>query len=98
MKKANQLPGLIRRSFTTRNQRLIMTLYQAMVRPILEYGSVVWGPTYPKDELRIENVQRRAARLIPDVNKLPYVDRLQAFNVPSLCHRRYQNDMVQLFK
>ena len=57
VKKADQLLGLIPRSFTTRNQRLIMPLYKTMVRPILEYGRVVWGPTYATDTLRIEHVQ-----------------------------------------
>ena len=35
-----------------------------MVRPQLEYTSIVWDPIYNNDVHRIENIQRRAARWI----------------------------------
>ena len=69
-----------------------------MVRPILEYGNVVWGPTYETDKKRIEKVQKRATRLISEVKEMTYEERLQSLDLPSLCHRRYRGDMVQMFK
>ena len=35
-----------------------------MVRPQLEYASIVWDPIYNNDVHGIENIQRRAARWI----------------------------------
>ncbi len=40
--KANQILGMIRRSFTYMDSQLMKQLYTALVRPILEYGNVVW--------------------------------------------------------
>ena len=98
VKKANRILGLIQRTFSTRNRGLILPLYKTMVRPILEYGNVAWGPIYETDNVRIERVQRRATRLITEVRELPYEERLQSLNIPSLGHRRYRNDMIQMFK
>ena len=39
-------------------------LYKAAVRPFLEYGNVIWGPTYKIDEDLIEKVQRKATKLV----------------------------------
>jgi len=41
--KANRLLGIIRKFFK-RNYRYI-SLYKAIVRAVLEYGNLVWGPT-----------------------------------------------------
>ena len=98
VKKANRMLGLIQRTFSTRNRSLILPLYKTMVRPILEYGNVAWGPIYETDKVRIEKVQRRATRLISEVRELSYEKRLQSLNIPSLEHRRYRSDMVQMFK
>ena len=35
-----------------------------MVRPILEYGNVIWGPHYVLDQRKLEGVQRRATKLV----------------------------------
>ena len=44
-KKANQILGLIKRSFYTRDEMTIATLYKSMVRPHLEYGNGNLGTT-----------------------------------------------------
>jgi hypothetical protein len=40
-------------------------LFVAVVLPNLEFGNVVWSPIFEKDKNLIENVQRRATRIIP---------------------------------
>ena len=35
-----------------------------MVRPILEYGNVIWGPHYVLDQRKLEGVQWRARKLL----------------------------------
>jgi len=46
--KANQILGLIRRSFTCIDMPLMKQLYTSLVRPHLEYGNVVWHPFLKK--------------------------------------------------
>jgi len=65
VKKANQILGLIRRSFTFLDINLMKQLYTVMVRPHLEYGNVVWRPQFKKDLELLEGVQRRATKMVP---------------------------------
>ena len=43
-KKAYQKIGMIKRCFTNFTERKVTTLYQAIIRPALEYASPVWNP------------------------------------------------------
>ena len=65
--KANQLLGLIKRSFIYTDIMLIKKLYIAIVRPHLEYGNVAWHPRLKKDTDLLESVQHRATRLVPGI-------------------------------
>ena len=49
--KAKKMLGLIRRSFTFLDGPTVKKLYSNLVRPILEYGYVLWAQTQerPKD-------------------------------------------------
>ncbi len=57
LSKANQILGLIRRTFICMDGTLMKQLYTSMVRPHLEYGNVVWYPHLRKDIDMIESVQ-----------------------------------------
>ena len=63
--KANSIAGLIRRTFVYLDETMFKLLFKALVRPHLEYASSVWNPHLVKDIDIIENVQRRATKLIP---------------------------------
>ena len=65
--KGNQVLGMIRRNITYKENSLIVPLYKAIVRPHLEYCIQAWSPYLRKD---IENVQRRATKLIPGLREL----------------------------
>lgn len=43
-------------------------------------------------------MQRRATKLIPEVSRLPYQQRLKVLNLPSLKFRRLRGDLIQTFK
>ena len=61
--KANQMVGLIRRSFRYMDYATFSLLFKALVRPLLEYANSVWCPYRKKDIEAIENVQRRATKM-----------------------------------
>jgi len=56
--KANQLLGLIRRTFIYLDWDLIKSLYTSIVRPHLEYANIVWHRSLKKE---IELLERGAA-------------------------------------
>ena len=51
-----------------------------------------------KDIVSIENVQRRATKMIPELKNLEYPDRLRKLNLPSMTHRRKRGDMIEIYK
>ena len=97
-KKANQVLGIIKKSHVTRDADTISTLYKAMVRSLLEYGNVIWGPHYRMDMKTIEAVQRRATKLVDEIRDKPYKERLKALKLPSLIYRRRRGDMITMYK
>ena len=51
--KANKLLGIIRRSFEYINADTMLCLYKSLIRPIIEYGYVIWGPHYVIDRVGV---------------------------------------------
>ena len=96
--KANQLVGLIRRSFKHLDYKSFCLLFKALVRPHLEYASSVWNPHMKKDIDTIENVQRRATKMLPNLKDLSYEDRLKTLKLPTLRYRRLRGDMIETYK
>ena len=66
-KKANRNLGINKRTFSYIDKPIFLNLYQALVRPQLEYAFTVWTVIYKKDCIPIKNVQRRAIRLVHGV-------------------------------
>ena len=98
MKTANKLIGFIGRSFEFRTEEIILNLYNALVRPHLEYCVQCWSPYYKKDIEKLEGVQRRMTKLIPRLRNKPYEERLNELNLFSLTKRRCRGDLIEVFK
>ena len=72
----------------------------------LEGGPLLWiWPLYlhvnkksDDDGELLENVQRRAMRIVPELRGLNYRERLEKLNLPTLYHRRKHYDRIQLFR
>ena len=96
--KANNVLGAIRRSFSYLDNTVLLRLYTSLVRPHLEYANPVWNPRYKKDIRNIENVQKRATKMIPTLRDLPYKDRLKTLKLPTLAYRRLRGDMIEVYK
>ena len=62
--KANQMMGLIKRSFDFLDRDIFLRLYKALVRPHLEYGNIIWHPYLKRQSVQLERVQRRATKVL----------------------------------
>ena len=74
--KANQMMGMIRKTFARLDPVLLSSLYLTFIRPFLEFAVPVWSPILiDRETLMLERVQHRATRLINSFRKLKYEDR-----------------------
>ena len=96
--RANQVMGMIRRSFKYMDKDIFVQLFTSRVRPILEYGNVIWSPRLIRDIDAVERVQRRATKTVPGISTMTYPDRLQTLRLPSLVYRRARGDMIETYK
>jgi len=91
--------GLLKRTFKTwSNMQTVKTLYTSFVRPHLEYAVPVWNALNRKDIKKIERVQKKATKMVPQLRKLCYGERLLNLGLTSLEERRVRGDMIQMFK
>lgn len=97
-KKANKMLGMISRTIAYKTPYNITKLYNAFVRPHLEYCVQFWSPHYRKDITSLEKVQRRATKLIPALRRKSYEDRLRELKLFSLEFRRHRGDMIEVWK
>ena len=63
-KKANSTLGFLRRNISKCSPKIKKQAYTTFVRPTLEYAAPVWGTPQKGNTVKIEAVQRRAARFI----------------------------------
>ena len=77
---------------------MFVTLYKSLVKPVIEYGNIIWGPHYSLDQQNIEKIQRRATRALAVLKDTPYTERLRILGLPSLQYRRLRGDMILLYR
>ena len=95
--RANRLVGLIKRAFSYLDEETLLVLYKTLIRPILDYGNLIWFPTLKKDIRAIENVQRRVTKIPSQLSNLCYEERLKKLSLSTLMYRRNRMDMIQVF-
>ena len=97
--KANRMSGLLVHTITNKSKLIMIPLFKALVRPILEYGNAVWSPHLRKHIDLLEGVQRRFTKKIVGINdKMTYEERLEYLRLPSLEYRRFRGDMIEVYK
>ena len=92
--------GITKRNFSYISRKCFIILYKSLVRSHSEYAnSSVWYPKRKMDVEKLERVQKRAIKLIPEISKKSYRERfLPVLNLLTLKYRRYRGDMVEVFK
>lgn len=98
VKTANKLVGFIERTFEFKSEKVILALYNSLVRPHLEYCVQFWSPYYKKDIEKLEKIQRRVTKMIPRLRNKSYEERLKELNLFSLPKHRIRGDLIEVFK
>ena len=62
-----------------------------MIRPKLEYAEVIWSPYKKKHVLKLERIQKIATKMVPELEDLPYEERLNEMQSSTLEERRERN-------
>ena len=76
---------------------IIYNSNKTYVRPILEYASTVWSPSYITDIIAIERVQKDFTKRTPGCSHMSYPERLTALKLQSLEHRRLIADLTMVY-
>ena len=98
-KKAKKILGLIYRQFYKHcSSSTLLTLYKTLVRPILEFGSIVWDPPSPHVSDSLEQIQHFALKIISKSWTTDYSSLLFSLGLLSLKHRRKKNKIMSIFK
>jgi hypothetical protein len=96
-KTANQVLGMIKRTFKSRSNCIILRLYKSLVRPHLEYCVQSWRPHLEKDKRKLENVQKRVLNML-NLKSNSYEGKLVEVNMSTLETRRLRGDLIEVFK
>ena len=98
VKAANKMLGMIKRTFSFMDKDMLVQLIKTFIRPHLEYGQQASSPYLKKDLKNLEDVQRRATKLLNHIEHLPYEERLKYLNLYSIEDRLKRGDMILMYR
>ena len=75
IRTANQISGMIKRNFASRNMKVMLSMHKSLVRLHLKYATQIWYPYLAKDINSIEKVQNKFRKCINFGTKINFVER-----------------------
>ena len=96
--KANSALRMVRNSFDTLTEDNFMILYTSYVRPHLDYCVQAVGPYLEQDLKTLEQVQRRATKLVRSIRHLSYQERLTRLKLSTMRDRFARGDLIETYK
>lgn len=98
VKRCTQLSGWVMRTFKSRDNVTMLTLFKSLILSRLDYCSQLWSPHLVKHVNLIEKVQRNFTKHIRGMHELPYHERLSALKLYSLQRRRERYSIIYIWK
>jgi ribonucleases P/MRP protein subunit RPP40 len=88
---------MIKSTFDTRRQGILLQIYKALVWPHLEFCTPALSPLCKKDAQLMEKVQHRFTWLIPELKSLSHNWRLTHLGITTLEEHRNHADRLEMF-
>jgi hypothetical protein len=97
--KASKCVGLLRKICRDVPRQCLEILYKSMIRPILEYGNIIYDGSHDSVLTRLENVQRQAALTCTGAYRhTNHETLLDELSWPTLAKRRKNHRLNVMFK
>ena len=96
--KANSMIGRINRTFSYMDVDMFKAIYPSMIRSHMEYAVQAWSPQTAREINLLEQVQRRATRLVGSLRNSSYETRKEILGLTPLHVRRTRGDLIEVFK
>ena len=96
--KAKQMAGWALRTFRSRDRETMITLWKALIQPVLDYCSQLWSPHKQGDIQELESTQRYFTRQIAGMQGLTYWERLEKLGLYSQQRRRERYQVINNWK
>ena len=90
--------GWIYRTFKSRNECLMKSLWNSLIQPRIDYCSQLWGPTTIGNIQRLEALFRSYTNRIPSKKHLNYWDRLRSLHMYSQERRHDRYKIIYIWK
>jgi len=96
--KANRVMGMIRRTISYKEPKIMLSLYKTLVKPHAEYFSCALNPYYSKDKELLEKIQHRYTKMILNMQDKANEERLRCLRLWTLEESRNRQDLIEVFK
>ena len=70
------------------DKEIMRKIITTMIRPKLKYAEVICFPHKKKHVLKLERIQRKATKMVPDLEDLTYEERLKEMHLLTIKERR----------
>ncbi len=87
-------------AFSYLDEGMIKKLLISLIRSRLEYVAVVRSPHIKRNIIKLERVQRAVSKMVPELSKSTYEERLRMLEIPTFENRRERErgDLINIYR